>query len=249
MNEAQEYLRKPKEWFATTRWSVILNAKSRESDAEEALEELCQTYWYPVYYFIRSRGASPEDAKDQTQEFFCRLIQKDFLAAVKQENGRFRTFLRCCVNRFLAKEWRKDGAEKRGGHAPVISIDDESVEVRLRSELRSSESPDRTFDRQWALVLLSEARNRLQEEYGRDDQRMQFERISQYLIPDQDAGTYAEAAVDLRMTEAAVAKAVHRMRKNYSELIRAEVARTLARTSDIDEELRHLRAALEAKGR
>ena len=231
----------PRPAFVTTHWSVVLSAQDRNSPrSTEALESLCRTYWYPLYAFVRRQGRRPHDAQDLTQAFFARLFEKDTLNAVAREKGRFRTFLLVVLKRFLANEWEREHAQKRGGFAPVISIDHELAESRFAAEPAHRLQPDVLFDRQWAATLLDRVMIRLQEEYLLSGRAKLFEYLRGCLARDESALPYAEIAARLNLTEAAVKMAVHRLRARYREILRAEIADTVSSPEEIDEEIRHL---------
>ena len=156
-----------REWFVSTQWSVVLAARDPgSSQAAEPLARLCRTYWYPLYAYIRRRGHEPHDAQDLTQEFFPRLLEKNFLTAVRQERGKFRWFLLSALKRFLANEWNHDHATKRGGGQTVVSLNEETTQGRYRCEIADHTTPDRLFDQNWAMTLLEQAQTQLQLEYG-----------------------------------------------------------------------------------
>jgi RNA polymerase sigma-70 factor (ECF subfamily) len=227
--------------FVTTHWSVVLSAQEKDSaHAVKALETLCSTYWYPLYAYVRRAGRSPHDAEDLTQEFFARLLQKDYLQSVAREKGKFRTFLLVALQRFLANEWDRQHAQKRGGFAPVVSIDQELAESRFTAEPAHSLQPDVLFDRQWAMALLERTMSRLQEEYVVTGRAALFEFLRGCLGKDESALSYAEIAARLNLTEAAVKMAVQRLRARYREILRAEIADTVASPEEIEEEIRHL---------
>ena len=233
--------------FATTHWSVVLSAgqgPSTESDA--ALERLCRTYWWPLYAFVRRRGHEPPDAQDLTQEFFARLLAKDFLRAVDRNKGKFRSFLLAALEHFLANEWRRARAQKRGGGGTIISLDDDSTENRYRQLQSSALPPERVFEQQWAMTLLDQAVSRLREEFVSAGKGALFSDIKNFLTGDKPAGGYAELAVKLQTSEAALKMAVSRMRQRYRELLREEIAMTVNGPEEVDEELRALFAALSA---
>lgn len=228
-------------WFVTTHWSVVLSAREKESpQAYEALEKLCRAYWYPLYAYVRRRGRSPEDAQDLTQEFFARLLEKNWIGNADQSKGRFRTFLLVVLKRFLANEWDRQHAQKRGGFQPVVSIDQESAESRLAAEIAAGDQPDTLFDRHWALTLLERTMARLREEYVATGRAKLFEHLQSCLARNESASPYAEIAAQLNLTEAAVKMAMHRLRARYREILRAEIADTVAAPEEIEEELRHL---------
>lgn len=227
--------------FVTTHWSVVLSAQDKASpQSAEALERLCRAYWFPLYAYVRRTGHSPHDAEDLTQEFFARLYEKDYLQAVDREKGRFRTFLLVALKRFLANEWRRAHAQKRGGFQPVVSIDQELAESRFAAEPAHELQPDVLYERQWATTLLERTLSRLQEEYTETGRATLFEHLRSCITRDQSALPYAEIAARLKLTEAAVKVAVYRLRLRYREILRAEIADTLAAPEEVEEELRHL---------
>ena len=205
-----------------------------------ALEALCSTYWYPLYAYLRRQGRPPHDAQDLTQGFFARLLQKDYLQAAAREKGKFRTFLLVALKRFLANEWDRDHALKRGGFAQVVSIDQEVAESRFAAEPSHNVQPDVLFDRQWAMTLIERTMARLQEEYLASGRAKLFEYLCSCLARDESALPYAEIAARLNLTEAAVKMAVHRLRARYREILHAEIADTVSSPEEIEEEIRHL---------
>ncbi len=227
--------------FVTTHWSVVLSARDRNSpDSDAALETLCRTYWFPLYAFVRRRGHNPHDAQDFTQEFFARLLKKEYLNSAASEKGRFRTFLLVALKRFLANEWDRQHAQKRGGTTPVLSIDQELAESRFASEPAHNLQPDVLFDRQWAMTLLERTMSRLHDEYVASGRARLFELLRGCLAKDESALPYAEIATRLNLTEPAVKMAVQRLRARYREILRAEIADTVASPEEIEEEIRHL---------
>jgi len=234
----------PRPVFVTTHWSVVLSARDKDSPRSvEALETLCRTYWYPLYAFVRRQGRRPHDAQDLTQEFFARLLEKDYLKSAAREKGRFRTFLLVALKRFLANEWDRQHAQKRGGFAPIVSIDQELAESRFASEPAHQLQPDVLFDRQWAMTLLERVMTRLQEEYLATGRAKLFEYLRNCLARDESALPHAEIADRLNLTEAAVKMAVHRLRARYREILHAEIADTVSSPEEIEEEIRHLFSA------
>lgn len=231
-------------WFGTTHWSVVLSAQDAHCPrSREALESLCGTYWYPLYSYARRAGHSPPEAEDLTQGFFARLLEKDYLKAAAREKGRFRTFLLVALKRYLANEWDRQHAQKRGGFAPVVLIDQEMAESRFASEPAHNLSPDVLFDRQWAMTLLERTMTQLQEEYVASGRAKLFEYLRNCVAKDESALPYAEIAGRLKLTEAAVKMAVHRLRVRYREILQHEIAQTVSTPEEIEEEIRHLFAA------
>ena len=231
--------------FTSTHWSVVLAAGGTASPAADtALEQLCRTYWPPLYAFARRRGYPPHDAQDLTQEFFSRLIEKDFLQAVDRSKGRFRSFLLAALEHFLANEWRNAHTQKRGGGFAFISTDAESGEQHYLQVPASTLTPERVFDQQWALTLLNQTLNRLRAEFVAAGKEAWFDAIKIFLTGEKRAATYAELAVTLGTTEAALKMAVSRMRRRYGELLRAEIAGTVSGPEEVEEELRALFGAL-----
>lgn len=232
-------------WFATTRWSVVLAAGSGSSpEADAALERLCRAYWYPLYAYARRKGHSPEDAQDFTQEFFSRLLSKNQLAGVDRRKGKFRSWLLGVMNHFLAHEWEKSRAQKRGGGQPTFSLDELTPEDRYRLEPADDVSPQTIFDRRWALVVLSRAAERLRAEQEASGRNTTYDCLKQFVSGDGGAPTYAEAARQLGLTEGGAKAAVHRLRQRYQELIREEIAHTVTNAAEVDEEIRYLLAVM-----
>ena len=227
--------------FVTTHWSVVLTAgRSDTIRARDALAKLCQTYWYPLYAYVRRRGYSPEDAKDLTQEFFARLLGGHSLANVDPSRGKFRSFMLGAMNHCLADESAKMRAQKRGSGRPPISLDLAIAEQRFELEAADIATPDKAFDQQWATALLNEVLNRLESEYGREGKVELFAALRQTLIGTRESQPYAVLAQQLGLNEGAVRTAVHRLRKRYRELIRVEIANTVSSPEEVDEEIRYL---------
>jgi RNA polymerase sigma-70 factor (ECF subfamily) len=228
-------------WFTTTHWSLVLNARDPSSPlAAEALEKLCCTYWYPLYVYARRQGEGEESAKDLTQGFFARLLEKNYLAQVQRERGKFRSFLLAALKHFLADEWDKARAQKRGGGQPLISLDDTQCEDRYRLEPAEAMDAEKLFERRWALTLLEQARARVREEHVKAGKAELYDRLKPFESGDQDAPSYAQVAAELGLTESAVKSAVFRMRQRYRELVREEVANTVDSPAEVDAEIRHL---------
>jgi RNA polymerase sigma-70 factor (ECF subfamily) len=231
-------------WFVTTHWSLVLSAQdSRSPRSRDALESLCRSYWYPLYSYARRRGCSPHDAEDLTQGFFARLLEKDYLKAAARDKGRFRTFLLVALKRYLANEWDRRHAQKRGGFAPVIPIDQDLAESRFAAESPNNLPADILFDRQWAMTLLDQTMTQLQREYTASGRAQLFDYLRNCLARDESALPYAEIAARLNLTEPAVKMAVHRLRARYREILQHEIAQTVSTPEEIQEEIRHLFSA------
>lgn len=230
------------EYFLTTHWSVVLDAQ-RHSDstrASNALARLCQTYWYPLYAYVRRTGQGPEDAQDLTQEFFRRLVGMEYLKAVDPARGKFRSFLLSALKHFLANEWDRSRALKRGGGKPLISLDDTEAEARYALEPVENSSPDKVYERRWATTLLDHVLARLRKEYSETGKENIYEQLKQTLTFESVTAPYADIAARLEMSEGAVKVAVHRLRARYRELLREEIAQTVTSAADVEEEIRFL---------
>jgi RNA polymerase sigma factor (sigma-70 family) len=231
--------------FATTHWSVVLAAgRADGTRARRALDELCRTYWPPLYAFARRRGYSADDAQDLTQEFFARLLSSRDLGRVDPAKGRFRSFLLASMKNFLANEWHKAHAQKRGGGVAPIPIDANSAEEWYRREPADEVTPERLFERRWALTLLQDAVAGLQRDYAAAERRALFDELKETITGELPASAYPDIARRLGMSEGGVKVAAHRLRARYRARLRAEVARTVAISEEIDEELRFLLSAL-----
>jgi len=233
------------EWFLTTHWSMVLAAREAASPrASEALEKLCRAYWWPLYTFVRRRGYDSHDAQDLTQEFFARLLEKNWLDSVDRTKGKFRSFLLAALKHFMAKEWRRAHAQKRGGWMALLSLDEEGAEQQYLHVAAAGLSPEQLYEQQWATALLDQVLALLREEFATDGKGTWFEEVKIFLTGEKRAVSYAELAVKLGTTEAALTMAVRRMRQRYGELLRAQIAHTVASSEEIEEELRALLAAL-----
>ncbi|MCD6050864.1 MAG: hypothetical protein K0Q55_2267 [Verrucomicrobia bacterium] len=226
--------------FVTTRWSVVLAAQDKASpDSAAAWETLCRTYWYPLYAYVRHQGHSPHDAQDLTQEFIARFLAKDYLKAADRDKGRFRTFLRVALKRFLLNEWDRVRALKRGGGQSIVSFDTELAEAKYKTE-PVGQPPDQVYEREWAMTLLQKTMADLRAEYGKAGKTSEYERLKTCLTAERGTIAYAQIACDLGMSEGAVRVAVHRVRKRFRELFRAAVADTVSEASEVDHEVRHV---------
>lgn len=227
-----------------TDWFAVRAAGHATAAGAEALEKLCRTYWYPLYAYVRRKGHDPHDAQDLTQEFFARLLAKPFLQDVDQTKGKFRSFLLASLNHFLANEWRRDQTQKRGGGTSIFPINADGAEDCYRLEPSHDESPDRIFDHHWAMSVLYQAQNQLHQESLAAGKGPLFDALKGMLDGDKNPDTYGEVATRLGLTEPAVKKAAQRLRERYQEMIRAEISQTVSNPAEIEEEIRHLFAAL-----
>lgn len=232
---------RPGSVFVTTHWSVVLQAgRKGTTHALDALEQLCRVYWYPLYAYVRRRGYSPPDAQDLTQEFFVRLLERNWLARANQAKGRFRTFLLHAIERFLANEWDKVSALKRGGGQKLVPLQLDTGETRYSAEPADLRTPEQVFERRWALALLGEVMQQLEAEYRAEGKSDLFRALRSCLVGDREGLPYPQLARQLGMSEGAVRVAVHRLRRRYRELLRAEIAHTVASPEEVDAEMRHL---------
>lgn len=231
--------------FVTTRWSVVLAAQDKASPASaEALEAICRAYWYPLYALVRRQGHAPHDAQDLTQEFFARLLQKDYLRAADREKGRLRTFLHVALKRFLANEWDRVRAQKRGGGIAPVSFDTVMAEERYLQHGPEVLSAERIYERQWAMTLLEQSLARLRAEYRAARKEAEFEQLKGTLTAERGAILYAELAAQLNTTEGAARVAVHRVRKRFRDLFRATIADTVGSPTEVDDEVRYVARVL-----
>lgn len=230
--------------FGTTRWSVVLAAGGDSPAAEEALARLYETYWYPLYGYLRGRGSDVSDAEDLTQAFFAYLLEKKVLRHADPSRGRFRSFLLTSLKNFVANEHERQHAKKRAPDTPLLSLDLGFAEERYQLEPATGETPERIFDRRWAQALLECVLTRLaSEQAGR---RHQFERLKVYLTGEQPQVGYADTAAALSISEGAVKVAVHRLRRRFRALVTEEVEHTVASPDQVESEIRHLLAAVTA---
>ena len=231
--------------FASTHWSLVLAAGYDSSPhARAALEKLCRIYWYPLYSFVRLNGSAPADAQDLTQGFFLQLLQSDFLEGVAPQKGKFRSFLLASLKHYLSNERDRARAQKRGGGQVPISIDEQDAEGRYRLEPVDHTTPEKLYERRWALTVLDRTFARLREEYAASGRIELFDKIKEELTGGETGFTQAEIGRQLGLTPGAVKVAAHRLRRRFREVLRAEIAETVARPEDIEEVLRHLFRAL-----
>jgi RNA polymerase sigma factor (sigma-70 family) len=240
---------RPRGRFVTTHWSMVLAAGGDRSGASaEALAELCTEYWYPLYAYVRRRGYDPDDARDLTQAFFLKLLQNDDLTRADPARGRFRTFLQTALKHFLASEWRRATAQKRGGDTEILELDFRTAEELYRIEPASNPnadySPETLYARRWALGLLDSALEELRAEYDRAGKVELFEALKGAVGGEAGTLPYVQLAQELGQSEGALRTATSRLRRRFRDRIRSRVAQTVARDEDVDDEIRHLFAAL-----
>jgi RNA polymerase sigma-70 factor (ECF subfamily) len=231
--------------FATTRWSMVQAAGAKPSpETERALADLCQRYWFPLYVYVRRRIGNVEEARDLTQEFFARLLERKIIARADPQRGRFRSFLLTSLQHFLANEWQKQRTQKRGGAQRRLPLDFDSKDSQVSVEPAHDWTAERLFERQWALTLLDGVLADLRQEYEAAGRTRWFEQLKPFLAGDTKTAPYADAAAALQVSEGAVRVAAHRLRKRYRELLRREVAQTVADDADVEDEIRALFAAV-----
>src|SRR5437773_6558510 len=230
--------------FATTHWTVGLAAgRGSSHQADVALEELCRTYWYPLYVFVRRQTSTREDAEDLTQAFFARFLEKNYLEKLNSEKGKFRAFLLASLKHFLANEWDRANRQKRGGGQTALSLDWQDADTRYQIDPADNLSPDKLYDRAWAVTLLERVITRLRQEGDAGGKGRLFEQLKPFLMIGKSAIPYAQAAAALGLTEGAVRVQVHRLRRRYRELLREEIAQTLADPAQAGEEMQALFSA------
>jgi len=232
--------------FVTTQWSVVLAAQGRSATAQQALETLCRRYWRPLYGFIRRGGASPEEAEDLTQAFFARLLERRDLDAVRREKGKLRSYLLVALKNFLANERSRGRTIKRGEGRALISLDELRSGEGAAFEPSDPVSIDQIFERNWATTVLEQVLTRLAQEYSAAGNGALFDRLEELLADEEGRASQAQIAAEFNMTENALKQAFHRFRHRYRDLLREEIAHTVATPGDIESELRHLVAALRA---
>jgi RNA polymerase sigma-70 factor (ECF subfamily) len=219
---------------------VLAAGQSGSAESNAALEQLCRNYWFPLYACVRRQGHSPEDAEDLTQAFFAQFLQKKGLARADRQRGRFRTFLLTALKNFVVHEWERGQAKKRGGGHVFISWDEQTAEGSYQAGLNPVLTPDQVFDQRWAMMLFQNALTRLQKESAAAGKSAQFEELKTFLSTDPCDGAYGAVASRLGISPGAVAVAVHRLRQQYGELVREEIAHTVASPADVPEEMRYL---------
>jgi len=232
--------------FATTHWSVVLEAQGESPAAQDALEKLCRTYWRPIYSFVRRRGAATQDAEDLTQGFFALLVERKDLNTVRKEKGRLRSYLLTSVKHFLADESRHAMAVKRGKGQRLIPLDEIRERERIDVERSDRLTADQIYERRWAFTVLEQVMARLRDEYRSAGNLRFFEQMKKMLMDELGRPSQAQVASEFEMTENAVKQAFYRFRQRYQTLLREEIAHTVAIPSDIEDELRYLIAVVRA---
>lgn len=232
--------------FSQTRWSMVLSAAGKKGSvlAAQSLEQLCVRYWRPLYAYIRRQGASPPDAQDLTQEFFARLLEKKFLRSVDPRKGRFRSFLLAALKHFLSNQRDRARAQKRGGVRAVLPLDFADAETAGGFQPVDNLTPEKIFERRWAMTLLAQSLARLREEYAAQGKLTVFDKLKITLTEGRGSVAYAELSATLKISEAAVKMAVYRLRTRYREVLRAEIVDTVADESEVEDELRQIIRAL-----
>jgi len=233
--------------FCTTHWSVVLAARENSSSqADRALAELCRTYWYPLYAYVRRRGNNPTEAEDLTQGFFARLLEKNYINHVTPGVGRFRSFLLTSLKHYLANEWDRAQTVKRGGGKVVVSLDDQDPEGRYKFEPVNHTTPEKLFEQRWALTVLERVLSQLRAEFSATEKADLFDDLKRFISTEEPGCSYAEVAARTGLKEGSVKVAVHRLRRRYGELLRAEISNTVNDPAEIEDEVRHLISALSA---
>jgi len=230
--------------FPATQWSVVLEVGGGDLLlADAALERLCANYWHPVYAFVRDRGQSPHDAEDTTQSFFAFLLEKETLKRADRQKGKFRSFLLAALNNFLANQWDKQQVLKRGGGRKIVSLDDTGEAAYIKEPVDRL-SPEKSFERHWAMTLVDHVLARLKQEYATGERSKLFAKLEPELTRESSPELYASWAAELGMTEGALQVALHRLRRRFGDLLRSEIAHTVARPEDVDDEIRQLVSAI-----
>lgn len=228
-------------WFDTTKWSLVLAAREpRDEDSRAALATLCETYWPPLYAFVRRQGFDPDEALDLTQAYFLKLMERDFLRDARPELGRFRTFLLASVKHHIANEKRRDRAVRRGGDREILALDGAEAERRLRAEPVDARTPEHEYERRWALTVVSRTRERLRGELEAEGKGGLYAALAPTLVESGPARPYRDIAAELGASEASIKMAAVRLRRRFGKLLREEIAETVRGAAEVDDELRHL---------
>lgn len=231
----------PAQVFPSTHWSVVLATHTHDpTRAREALQQLCTVYWYPLYAYLRRRGHQPADAEDLVQGFIAHLLSNHFFTSAVPDKGRFRSYLLASLNHFVADVAERDGRQKRGEGKPLVSLDAVVAERRYAEEPANPNTPEQLFERRWALTLLDNVLHQLETEATTSGRASLFRRIKGVLLGERSGVSYADLAPELGMSEAALTMTVHRLRRRYRELVREEIAHTVSRPVEIEEEMKHL---------
>jgi RNA polymerase sigma factor (sigma-70 family) len=231
--------------FCTTHWSVVLAARDPDSSrAQEALAELCRTYWYPLYVYVRRRGNNPSEAEDLTQGFFARLLEKNYIGHVTPGLGRFRSFLLTSFKHFLANEWDRAHTAKRGGGKVIVSFQDEDAEGRYKIEPVENVTPETLFEQRWAFTVLERVLKQLRGEFVRTEKAELFDHLKVFICTDEPGCSYADLGARVGLKEGTVKVAVHRLRRRYGELLRLEISNTVSSPEEVEDEVRHLISAV-----
>ena len=232
--------------FQTTRWSIVNAVGAGDSAARSALGKLCETYWYPLYAYVRRGGATPDDARDLTQGFFTFLIERRDFDSLQKERGRFRAFLLASLQHYLANDFARRRTLKRGGGMLPLSLEFDDAEGRYRFEPIEKETPQTLFERRWALTVIEKALAEVRKEWEAAEKTAEFEALKSCLLGGTPGGGYAAVAKDISSTDGAVRVAVHRLRRKFQKRLREEIAETVADPSEVDDEIRYLLRALNA---
>lgn len=227
--------------FTTTHWSVVLTSvQGNPPQAAAALEQLCRAYWYPLYAFVRRQGHGPHDAEDLLQAFFARFLEKNYLNDVDRSKGRFRSFLLAALRHFLADEWDKATADKRGGQVRFLSLEDGAAEGRYWEEPASDLTAEKLYEQRWACILLERVMQRLEQDSAEAGKSHFFEALKPFLVGESHSVGYAELAAKFGVSEAALKMKVQRLRHRYQRLLREEIAQTVATPAEVEDEIRYL---------
>ena len=233
--------------FATTRWSIVISAgRTSTPDSKQALESLCETYWYPLYAYVRRRVPNVDEAHDMTQAFFAELLERNYVGTAEPQRGRFRAFLITAFKHFLSKQWEKAKAQKRGSGRIPLSLDFDSADSTFRIEADSGRTAEQLYDQQWAIALLGRILERLEVESQQAGKGNRFAELKGFIIGDHSGATYAAVAKNLGMSDAAAKKSASRKRRRFGQLLREEIAHTVGRPDEVEDEIRNLFAILEA---